>query len=365
MTYSLDVATPRDGHEASTRKRDRAALGGFHRVRLRGRIRPAAALRHAALLRSARHVDERNRLASRHPERARSLRWRGAPPVRGHQDDHASVGRRSVAVRPPGGAPNFPAASPTSCWRASVRSPRRTPCGPAADCSNAARCASSPRTGIAGLGQIRVNNATELAHALDAIDARGNGSIRRGHRAESGRRDHVQRRPGPRGGSRRHILRHAVPDDEQSRRGGLRRLGDHRGAGRLRRAAGLAVARRHPARDRPGARLRRRGERCFPGFFASRRNYDVAQGRDASGSSSFGRARAIVAAGRRERRGNRRAGSVSRRSVAADRACDVARSLRRCAGAAGRTPSSISRGVDPHVGPLTKYAWTEPHADAR
>ncbi len=63
---------------------------------------------------------------------------------------------------------------------------------------------------------------------------------------------------------------------------------------------------------------------CFAGLFASRRNYDVAQGRDGTGTRSFGRARAIVAAWRGERRGDRRAGGVSRGSVARGRACEDA-----------------------------------------
>ena len=142
-----------------------------------------------------------------------------------------------------------------------------------------------------------------------------------------------------------HVLRHAAPDDEQPRRAGLRRLRDHRRARRLRRAAGLAVARRDPARGRTGARLRRRGEPVLRGFCVAAQLRRGAGSRR-RGPSPLGRARAIVAARRGERRGDRRVGGLSGRSVAAGRARDDARGLWRRARAAVRAPSCISRGVD-------------------
>ena len=42
-----------------------------------------------------------------------------------------------------------------------------------------------PATGLAGVGQVTVNNAVELVQALDRIDRRRNGAIRRRRRAES------------------------------------------------------------------------------------------------------------------------------------------------------------------------------------
>ena len=101
-----------------------------------------------------------------------------------------------------------------------------------------------PGGGIAGLGQSVVDNVTDLDHRARSDRARGDVPIGRGRRAESRGCHDLQHRPGSRGGPGRHVLRHAVHDDEQSRRGSLRRFGAHRRARRFRRAARAAVVRK-------------------------------------------------------------------------------------------------------------------------
>ena len=99
---------------------------------------------------------------------------------------------------------------------------------------------------------------------------------------------------------------------------------------------------------------------CFPGFVASRRNYDVARGLDARG---------------RMRQGvleqSWRIGGASGAEVAALEAFQADESLRvvrtRCVeiyGDARALPSHAILsfcGIDPQVGPITKYALIEPH----
>ena len=99
---------------------------------------------------------------------------------------------------------------------------------------------------------------------------------------------------------------------------------------------------------------------CFPGFVASRRNYDVARGLDARG---------------RMRQGvleqSWRIGGASGAEVAALEAFAADANLRvvrtRCVeiyGDAGPIPSHAILsfcGLDPQVGPITKYALIEPH----
>ena len=103
---------------------------------------------------------------------------------------------------------------------------------------------------------------------------------------------------------------------------------------------------------------------CFPGFFASRRNYDVAQGTDASGRRRLGVLEQSW-----------RLGGASGAEIAALEAFRIDPSLRSVRAAAweiyGEYPpipersTVYYRGIDPHVGAITKYALVEPYADTR
>jgi hypothetical protein len=104
--------------------------------------------------------------------------------------------------------------------------------------------------------------------------------------------------------------------------------------------------------------------RCFDGFYASRRNYDVAQGRDAGGERRSGVLEQSW-----------RAGGASGAEIGALEALRADPSLRAVRAATrevyGEAPALPARaavyfsGIDPRVGPMTKYAWTEPYADPR
>lgn len=101
---------------------------------------------------------------------------------------------------------------------------------------------------------------------------------------------------------------------------------------------------------------------CFPGFFASRINYDIAQGVDAQGQWRSGVLEQSW-----------RAGGATGCEIAALEAF-VADPARTIAVAAGfevhgecQVPEGATvyfQGVDPHTGPLTKYTVIEPNAHA-
>ena len=104
---------------------------------------------------------------------------------------------------------------------------------------------------------------------------------------------------------------------------------------------------------------------CFPGFFASRRNYDVMQGIDSRGTA----AHAVSS--------SNRGGSAARAAPRSARSTPSARTLD-CESVRavsveiyGESPPPPAdavvyfRGVDARVGPLTKYSRVEPDADAR
>ena len=103
---------------------------------------------------------------------------------------------------------------------------------------------------------------------------------------------------------------------------------------------------------------------CFPGFFASRRNYDVAQGTDARGRRRLGVLEQSW-----------RLGGASGAEIAALEVFRTDPSLRSVRAAAweiyGEYPpipegsTVYYRGIDPNVGTITKYALVEPHADTR
>ncbi len=100
---------------------------------------------------------------------------------------------------------------------------------------------------------------------------------------------------------------------------------------------------------------------CFPGLFASRRNYDVARGVDAAGRLRSGALEQSW-----------RAGGASGAEVAALEAFRADPNLRAVRASTvelyteGEVPvpphaTVYFRGVDERVGPMTKYAVVEPH----
>ena len=105
-------------------------------------------------------------------------------------------------------------------------------------------------------------------------------------------------------------------------------------------------------------------DRCFPGFFASRRNYDVAQGVDAQGRRRSGVLEQSWRLG-----GATGAEIAALELFRADERVQTVRAVtREVYGDAEAPPPNASvyfRGVDPRVGALTKFALAEPYADAR
>jgi hypothetical protein len=101
---------------------------------------------------------------------------------------------------------------------------------------------------------------------------------------------------------------------------------------------------------------------CFAGLYASRRNYDIAQGRDGAGELRSGVLEQSW-----------RLGGASGAEVGAleafrqDAWLEVVRAkTRECYDEAPEVPPGAVvyySGVDAHVGALTKYAVTEPHVD--
>jgi hypothetical protein len=102
---------------------------------------------------------------------------------------------------------------------------------------------------------------------------------------------------------------------------------------------------------------------CFPAFFASRRNYDIAQGLD-----SAGRRRSGVL------EQSWRVGGASGAEVAGleafrtEPALHVVRaSCVEIYGESEAPPPHATvyfRGIDERVGPITKYTWTKPYDNA-
>ncbi len=104
-------------------------------------------------------------------------------------------------------------------------------------------------------------------------------------------------------------------------------------------------------------------KRCFPGLFASRNNYDIVRGRDAAG-----RWRSAVL------EQSWRLGGASGAELAAlevfrdqpQRQCVIARTVE-VFGESADPPAGATvyfRGIDPVVGPLTKYTEVLDHVDA-
>ena len=105
-------------------------------------------------------------------------------------------------------------------------------------------------------------------------------------------------------------------------------------------------------------------DRCFPGFFASRRNYDVAQGVDAQGHRRSGVLEQSWRLG-----GATGAEIAALELFRADEKLQSVRAVtREVYGDAAEPPANATvyfRDVDPRVGALTKIAFAEPYADAR
>ena len=97
---------------------------------------------------------------------------------------------------------------------------------------------------------------------------------------------------------------------------------------------------------------------CFDGLFASRRNYDVAQGLDAAGHRRSG---VLEQSWRLGGASGAEIGALE--AFRADPSLRTVRAMsREVYGEAPALPANAAvyfSGNDPHVGPLTKYAWTE------
>jgi hypothetical protein len=105
-------------------------------------------------------------------------------------------------------------------------------------------------------------------------------------------------------------------------------------------------------------------DRCFPGFFASRRNYDVVQGLDATGRRRSGVLEQSWRVG-----GATGAEIGALEAFQADASLQTVRAVsREIYGAAADPPADAVvyfRGVDPRVGALTKFTVVEVYADTR
>ena len=103
---------------------------------------------------------------------------------------------------------------------------------------------------------------------------------------------------------------------------------------------------------------------CFAGLYASRRNYDVAQGRDGAGRSKSG---VLEQSWRLGGASGAEIGALE--AFRADPSLRIVRATtREVYGEAPPVPREAVvyfSGIDEHVGPLTKYALTEAYADAR
>ncbi len=221
-----------------------------------------------------------------------------------------------------------------------------------------------PATGLAGLGQFTVHGLMELVHALDEIDAEE--MARSGVVVERNLVDvttysvgevRVAEFVGAYYGTQCLTTNNRGAEvyggsDITMARGGfdalraLRLPEDIRLAIRQARAYDLAA-----------------GE-CFAGFYASRRNYDVAQGRDATGRRRSGVLEQSWRLG-----GASGAEIVALEALKANPSLHTVRAMTcEVYGEAPVLPENAVvyfSGRDPNVGPLTKYAWTESHTDAR
>ena len=220
-----------------------------------------------------------------------------------------------------------------------------------------------PATGIAGLGQFTVNSAMELVHALEEIDAEE--MSRSGVVIEENLVDVTTYSVG----------QVRVADFVGAYYGTQCLTTNNRGA-EVYGGSDITMARgdfdtllalRLPEDIQLAIRQARAYDRaageCFDGFYASRRNYDIAQGRDASGRRRTGVLEQSWRLG-----GASGAEIVALEAFKADPSLHTVRAIaREVYGEEPVLPANAVvyfRGLDPVVGPLTKYAWTEPRADA-
>jgi hypothetical protein len=105
-------------------------------------------------------------------------------------------------------------------------------------------------------------------------------------------------------------------------------------------------------------------EACIPGFCASRRNYDVAQGLDSRGQPRSG---VLEQSWRIGGASGAEAAALGRLQADAALGAVRAATVEVHDDEADLPPGSIVlfRGVDDRVGPLTKYVVVEPHGDPR
>ena len=314
---------------------DRPASRPPARMRLRRRARSDRALRRASLLRAERHADERRRGEPGHSQRGRSVRRR--------RSGRASLRRRRSRIRwsrptrlaPAGWSAEFPrlvANSVLAGYSAFAK----------ADALRAGRLLLERgpvrlklASGIAGMGQWTADDEAGLMQVLDTL---ADDEVAAGLVIEENLVEVVTHSVGcvriaemaatycgvQRTTTNNHGVEVYGGSELRVVRGGFSALL----ALDLPVEVRLAIAQARVYDDA--------ADRCFPGFFASRRNYDVAQGTDTQGPPALRRARAIVASRGRQRRGDRRARGVSRGCGAAHGARGLARNLWRRGLATGR-----------------------------
>jgi Protein of unknown function (DUF3182) len=213
-------------------------------------------------------------------------------------------------------------------------------------------------TGIAGLGQFIVDNAADLARALDAIDAEE--MARFGAVVEQNLADVATYSVGEvRVGDV--VVTYYGTQHLTTNNRGVEVYGgsdlvvvqgdfDALLALALPEEIRLAIAQARAYDDAAA--------QCFDGLFASRRNYDVAQGLDAAGQRRSGVLEQSWRLG-----GASGAEICALEAFRADPSLRIVRAMsREVYGAAPVLPANATvyfSGNDPYVGPLTKYAWTE------
>jgi len=213
-------------------------------------------------------------------------------------------------------------------------------------------------TGIAGLGQTIVGDAAELARALDAIDAEEMGRF--GAVVEQNLTEVItysvgQVRVAEVVGTY-HGTQHLTTNNRGAEVYGGSDLivvqGDFDAMLTLTlpEEIRLAIAQARAYDDAAA--------QCFDGLFASRRNYDVAQGLDSVGQRRSG---VLEQSWRLGGASGAEIGALE--AFRADPSLRTVRAMsREVYGEAPVLPSNAAvyfSGNDPHVGPLTKYAWTE------
>lgn len=363
VTYSLGATSHRDGHEMSTRREIARRLAALMGCTDDGEYDPS---RHAA---AATYFVPSDTLtsdrASRIGIRAEQDLFGGVVPhpfVATKTITHSLVDDRSQA--PPGWCAEFPrrvagvvldgfsAFTKEDAVRAAhkllVDGPVRV----------------KVATGIAGHGQFVADSATVLAHELDAIDPQE--MARTGAVVEQNLTDVItysvgQVRVADTVGTY-YGTQHLTKNNHGAEVYGGSEIvvvpGDFEALLALRLAEDVRIAiAQARAYDEAASQ-------CFDGFYASRRNYDVAQGRDASGRRRSGVLEQSWRAG-----GASGAEIGALEAFRADPSLTAVRAItREVYGEAPALPTNAAvyfSGTDPHVGPLTKYAWTEPYADAR